>query len=69
MAHELGVTQAEAYEHLMQLSPFEVKYGCAGISWVCGDESAVAPARISRQTAKSEIEWVVPAAQDENVAN
>jgi len=23
MAHELGVTQAEAYEHLMQLSPFE----------------------------------------------
>ena len=25
LAHELGITQDEAYEHLMQLSPFEVK--------------------------------------------
>jgi len=50
----MGVTQAEAYEHLMQLSPFDVKDTAAsGISWVRGDESAVAPARISaRQTAK-----------------
>jgi len=65
----LGVTQAEAYEHLMQLSPFDVKIrlrrvlaGYAGMNQLLHQQESL------RQTTRSEIDWVViPAAQDEEL--
>lgn len=70
MAHELGVTQAEAYEHLMQLSPFEVKIrlrqvlaGYAVMNQLLHQQESL---HVKQQ--ESEIEWVVlPAAQDEEL--
>jgi len=64
----MGVTQAEAYEHLMQLSPFDVKIrlrrvlaGYAGMNQLLHQQES----HVKQQ--ESEIDWVViPAAQDEN---
>lgn len=67
LGRELGVTQDEAYEHLMQLSPFEVKtrlrqtlLGYEGMNQVLRQRESL---HVKQQ--ESEIEWVVLPAQDE----
>ncbi len=68
LGRELSVTQDEAYEHLMQLSPFEVKtrlrqvlIGYEGMNQVLRQRESL---HVKQQ--ESEIEWVVlPYAQDE----
>jgi phosphorylase kinase alpha/beta subunit len=68
LGKELGSTQDEAYEHLMQLSPFEVKMrlrgvliGYEGMNQLLRQRESL---RVKQQ--ESEIEWVVlPSAPDE----
>lgn len=68
LGKELGSTQDEAYEHLMQLSPFEVKMrlrevliGYEGMNQLLLQRESL---RVKQQ--ESEIEWVVlPSAPDE----
>lgn len=64
LAYELGVTQDEAYERLMQLSPFEVKTrlrrvlaGYEGMNQVLRQQESL---HVKQQ--EQEIEWVVPVA-------
>lgn len=68
MARELGVTQDEAYEQLMQLSPFDVKMrlrqvlaGYAGMNQLLRQQESL---HVKQQ--ESDIDWVVlPETQDE----
>jgi phosphorylase kinase alpha/beta subunit len=68
LGRELGVTQDEAYEHLMQLSPFEVKtrlrqvlLGYEGMNQLLRQRESL---RVKQS--ENEIEWVVlPEAEDE----
>ena len=66
LARELGVTQDEAYEHLMQLSPFEVKLrlrqvlvGYEGMNQLLRQQESL---HVKQQ--ESDIEWVVVPAPD-----
>jgi phosphorylase kinase alpha/beta subunit len=67
LAHELRLTQDEAYEHLMQLSPFEVRMrlrqvlaGYEGMNQVLRQQESL---HVKQQ--EQEIEWVVPVEPDE----
>jgi phosphorylase kinase alpha/beta subunit len=68
LGRELGVTQDEAYEHLMQLSPFEIKtrlgqvlIGYEGMNQVLRQQESL---HVKQQ--ESDIDWVVlPEAPDE----
>jgi phosphorylase kinase alpha/beta subunit len=66
LARELDVTQDEAYEHLMQLSPYEVKLrlrqvlvGYEGMNQLLRQQESL---HVKQQ--ESDIEWVVIPAQD-----
>ncbi|MBD2084712.1 glycoside hydrolase family 15 protein [Trichocoleus sp. ST-U3] len=70
LAHELRLTQDEAYEHLMQLSPFEVRMrlrqvlaGYEGMNQVLRQQESL---HVKQQ--EQEIEWVVPVEPDEEEA-
>ncbi|MDF5717213.1 MAG: glycoside hydrolase family 15 protein [Rhizonema sp. NSF051] len=69
LAGEIKVTQDEAYEHLMQLSPFEVKtrlrqvlLGYAGISQLLRKQES-----LHVKQKESEIDWVVQPALVEEI--
>jgi len=52
MAHELGVTQAEAYEHLMQLSPFDEDTAASVLAGYAGMNQLLHQQESLRQTAR-----------------
>lgn len=69
LARELGVTQDEAYEHLMQLSPYEVKLrlrqvlvGYEGMNQLLRQQESL---HVKQQ--ESDIEWVVLPTPDNQI--
>ena len=61
LARELGVTQNEAYEHLMQLSPFEIKNRLRQVLTEYEEMNQILKQQESLRVKQSEteIEWVV----------
>ncbi|WP_293339769.1 glycoside hydrolase family 15 protein [Microcoleus sp. CAWBG58] len=67
LARELGVTQNEAYEHLMQLSPFEIKNRLRQVLTEYEEMNQILKEQESLRVKQPEkdIEWVVAAVAEE----
>ncbi|MEG4070372.1 glycoside hydrolase family 15 protein [Microcoleus sp. Pol11C2] len=67
LARELGVTQNEAYEHLMQLSPFEIKNRLRQVLTEYEEMNQILKQQESLRVkqAEKDIEWVVAPVSEE----